>query len=224
MTGMRIAAAVRRALIWVVVALAPSIPAWAQASVARSAPDEPKWDAGGGFSLLWTRTADVADSGNGSVGSYQLRLDVGRYWTRHLKLGLVTASGPRLRTTAREDLDVYGHSFSTVIVTRTRQVTLAPGLTYQFRDNQFLHPYVTAGVQISLLRMQREISPYTVRPPGPLPQIDEWRDTIRVRPYAAAGFKAYFNRRLFVRPEVHGALAPGGITQFTLHLGAGADF
>jgi hypothetical protein len=221
---MRFADAVRRTLIGVVVALSPSAPVQAQASLPPASSGEPRWDASGGFSLLWTRTADVADAGNGSVGASQLRLDVGRYWTRHLKLGFFAASGPRLRTTAREDLNVNGRPLSTVIVTRARQVTLAPGLTYQFRDNQFLHPYVTAGLQISRLRMHREISPYTVRPPDPLPPIDEWRNATRVRPFASVGFKAYFNQRVFVRPEVHGAFGPDGLSQFTLHLGAGADF
>lgn len=101
---------------------------------------------------------------------------------------------------------------------------LAPGVTYQFGDNQFLHPYVTGGVQIGLVRMHRERNPETVRAPVPVPRIDELQTAVHARPFAAAGLKAYFNRRVFVRPEVLAGFGPGGIRQFTLHLGAGVDF
>ena len=224
---MEIVAAARRTAIGVVGVLVLSAPVRGQTSPPAATPGQPKWDAGGGFSLLSVRDEDVGDAvddGHGSSGGYQLRLDVGRYWTPHLRLGIYAASGPRFRTAALAYVDANGRSFPTLIVTNARLVTLAPGVTYQFRDNQFLHPYVTGGVQIGLLRMHRERNPDAVRAPVPVTRIDERQSAVYARPFAAAGFKAYFNRRVFVRPEVLAGFGPGGIRQFTLHLGAGADF
>ena len=184
----------------------------------------PRWDAGGVFSLLWVRDADVGDDGDGSLGEYQLRLDAGRYSTPHVRLGIHVASGPSFRTAELAYVEADGRRYPASITTHARLVTVAPGVTYQFGDNAFLHSYVTGGVQIGLLRLHRQRQPDPVRAPVPVPAIDEQRTAIHARPFAAAGFKAYFNRRVFVRPEVLAALGPGGIRQFTLHLGVGADF
>lgn len=219
---MEIAAAARLGAIGLAGALVLIAPVHAQ--TLPTAVDAPKWDAGSGFSLLWVRDADVGDEGDGSLGEYQLRLDVGRYWTPHLKLGLFAASGPRFRTAQLAYVDANGRPYPAVITTHARLVTVAPGLSYQFGDNAFMHPYVTAGVQIGLLRMHRERNPDAFRAPVPVPRIDERESAVHARPFAAAGFKAYFNRRVFVRPEVLGAFGPSGIRQFTLHLGAGVDF
>ena len=223
---MEIAAAARRTAIGVIGVLVLSAPVRAQTSPPAATPGQPRWDAGGGFSLLAVRDEDVgdADDRDGPAGSYQLRLDVGRYWTPHLRLGIYAASGPRFRTAALAYVDANGRPFPTLIVTNARLVTLSPGVTYQFRENQFLHPNVSGGVQIGLLRMHRERNPDAVRAPVPVTRIDERQSAVYARPFAAAGFKAYFNRRIFVRPEVLAGFGPGGIRQFTLHLGAGADF
>lgn len=219
---MEIVAAARRALIGIAGALVLITPV--QGQTLATTVGAPDWDAGAGFSLLWVRDADVGDEGGGSLGESQLRIDVGRYWTPHLRLGLVAASGPRFRTAQLAYVDANGRPFPAVITTHARLVTLAPGVSYQFGDNAFVHPYVTAGVQIGLLRIHRERNPDGFRAPLQVPRIDERRSTVLARPSAAAGFKAYFNRRVFVRPEVLAAFGPGGIRQFTLNLGAGADF
>lgn len=218
---MEIAAAARWGAIGIAALLALITPVHAQTL---PTVDGPKWDAGAGFSLLSVRDADVGDEGDGSVGGYQLRLDLGRYWTPHLKLGLIAASGPRFRTTQFAYVDVFGRPYPAVITTHARLVTVAPGVTYQFGDNAFMHPYVTAGVQVGLLQIHRLRNPDSFRFPVPVPRIDERQSAAHARPFAAAGFKAYFNRRVFVRPEALAAFGPGGIRQFTLHLGAGVDF
>jgi hypothetical protein len=207
-----------------VVSLALGGPAQAQTSALQAALDQPKWDAVGGFSLLSARDADVGDDGTGSVGTFQGRLDVGRYWTPHLKFGIHAASGPRLRTAALDYVDANGRLFPTVVVTHARLITLSPGVTYQFGDNAFLHPYVTGGLQIDLLQLHRERDPGAVRAPVPVPRIDVRETAVHTRPFAAAGFKAYFNRRVFVRPEATAGFGAGGVRNFTLHLGAGVDF
>ena len=219
---MEIAAATRHAVIGVAGALAFITPV--QGQTLTTTADAPKWEAGAGFSLLWVRDADVGDEGNGSLGGHQLRLDVGRYWTPHLKFGLFAASGPRFRTAQVAYVDANGRPYPATITSHARLVTVAPGVTYQFGDNAFIHPYVTAGAQVGLLHIHRERNPDRFRAPVPVPRIDERLSEVHVRPFAAAGFKAYFNRRVFVRPEVLGAVGPGGIRQFTLHLGAGVDF
>jgi hypothetical protein len=221
---MEIATTAGRTAIGVVAVLVFSAPVWGQTFPPPAARDQPRWDAGGGFGLLWVRDADVGDDGDGALGSYQLRFDAGRYLTPHLKLGLHVASGPRFRTAAIDYVEANGRSFPTLVGTHTRLITLAPGVTYQFGDNQFLHPYITGGAQIDLLDLHRKRNPETVRAPVPVSLIDERKTAVNARPFAAAGFKAYFSRRVFVRPEVLAGFGPGGIRQFTLHLGGGVDF
>jgi hypothetical protein len=50
------------------------------------------------------------------------------------------------------------------------------------------------------------------------------RDATLLRPVAAAGFKTYFNERVFVRPEVNLAFGQPGTTQVNLRLDLGVDF
>ena len=126
-------------------------------------------------------------TGDGSLGAYQVRFDAGRYWTPHVRLGLYTASGPRFRTAALAYVEANGRTFPTLIATNARLLTLAPGVTYQFGDNAFLHPYLTGGLQIGLVRMHRERNPDAGRTPVPVPRIDEWQTAMHARPLPPLG-------------------------------------
>jgi hypothetical protein len=108
-----------------------------------------------------------------------------------------------------------------------RLTTIAPSITYQFLDNDFMHPYVTGGVRVGIVNLHRtrHASFYSDRGQTvDVPAIDERRLVLNARPFAAAGFKSYINHRTFVRTEALTAFGVSGPTQVTLHLGIGVDF
>lgn len=208
-----------------------STAAQAQAPSARPAPDPaqpPRWDLGGGTGLFFMHQAEAAaqqwDAWNGNA---EVRADLGRYWTPHLKAGLAVGTAPRFRSHEDGFVIVGGGQRSAGVEVATRLTTIAPSITYQFLDNDFMHPYVTGGVRIGVLNVHRtrHSSLYSDRGQTvDVPSIDERRLGLNARPFAAAGFKSYINHRTFVRTEALTAFGAGGPTQVTLHLGLGVDF
>jgi hypothetical protein len=110
---------------------------------------------------------------------------------------------------------------------RQTQIVLAG--TYQFLENTFAHPYVSAGVRVGVLDIHAERAPYiyTNTPPYTSYAIPAlaWDSTeARARPYVAVGSKSYFSERTFVRPEMVLGFNDRGFSQFALRLGFGVDF
>jgi hypothetical protein len=187
----------------------------------------PKWDVGGGSGLLFMHESEVASQQWDWNGNTEARADLGRYWTPHLKAGLAVSTSPRFRSYDDGFVIVGGVRRYAGIEVAARMTTFAPSITYQFLDNDFMHPYVTGGVRVGVVNVHRTryASVYTDR--GQIvdvPAIDERRTVLNARPFAAAGFKSYLNSRTFVRTEALTAFGAGGPTQITLHLGIGVDF
>jgi hypothetical protein len=110
---------------------------------------------------------------------------------------------------------------------RSRVFSVTPLVTYQFLDNAFVHPFVSAGLSIGVLdetitrpQQVRRLNNVT----STIPAASRSRDEVLLRPVAAAGFKTYFNERVFVRPETELILTGHGVTQVGLRLDAGIDF
>lgn len=222
--------ALQRALVLVLVLLYAS-PAAAQRVDRSGVPYRP-WDLHGAIGF------NSADGSDGSLGglsrnewepSWTLSLDVGRYWSSHLKTeaGLMWLS----------DVDYYaseaitspggqtiGQSFSTI---ETRRTQLVVAGTYQFLENVFAHPYVSAGARVGLLDEHTTTTRYLYANQGPTiitSPVETRGRTVSVRPFAAVGSKSYFSERVFIRPEMLVAVGADGISQFGLRLGVGIDF
>jgi hypothetical protein len=209
-----------------------ALPAGAQAIDGNGVPFR-LWDFNAGAGLHFEDVGDAVevDEEYGSWrGTGALGLQVGRYWTSHLKTEAALLYVPASDDFGGDPVPLPGGltGFATFRV-RTQLTHLSGALTYQFFENVFAHPYVSAGARIGIGSTHRSRDVFaTVYTRGvvnfPIPPIDEHRTIVQVRPFAAAGFKSYFTERTFVRSELSTAFSSRGLTQLSLGLGFGVDF
>lgn len=195
-----------------------------------------RWDVHGAFGLHLTDTRDAGHvdrtdrdddlNGTGIVG-----FDVGRYWNSHLKTEVGLQLRPDWSAYGSEPVRLpSGQMVNGWYETRIALTQFSGGVTWQFLENTFAHPYVTAGARVGVASTdrQRQLTAWVydgVRsiqvqvPPDRAQSVH-----VIVRPYAAFGFKSYFNERAFVRPEISTAANGDGLSQATFRLGFGVDF
>jgi hypothetical protein len=160
-------------------------------------------------------------------------LIVGRYLTPHLKLELEgsTTNGTQFR---ERSIAVPGYPLPYPIGSEVTTSVRAVGATavWQFRRNEWIHPFVQAGVTADFDRVSVrtwEQFFYGTRPPGVPPEriVEERIDgptTVRsVRAVLAGGAKFYFSERGFVRTD--GRWSLGSDRQnVAFRVGLGVDF
>ena len=118
--------------------------------------DFPRWDATGSLGLLVVSAADTGVSWDGWEQKADYRLDVGRYWTPHLKTEVAFSTSNPSRDYETVRLVVPGVAAAFAYDEVDRQLyTVAPALTWQFFENNFVHPYVSGGVKIGILQEHR---------------------------------------------------------------------
>ena len=194
-----------------------------------------RWDLSGSIGLLWSKGQDNFPYSYDFLdfaGAYGL--NTGHYWTNHLKTELgVTLAGSEFVETG-ETLRVPGfpisYSPSGPFVT-SRLTTLSAVGTYQFFENVFAHPYVSAGFRLGWLGEHRFRAQGTstfvergVRYTFNVPMVDARNTSLLVKPLVAGGFKSYFNERTFIRSEILITFGSHGPTDVTFGLGIGVDF
>jgi len=198
----------------------------------------PAWDASGNLAIHFFRASDL-DGGDDhyyydSEALAQPGAQVGRYVTPHLKVEL-GVRGPMQYTsydTIHVPAPLPGGFAETWVDRRVRVVSFAPAITWQFFENTFMHPYVSAGVAVDLVDVHRfreagtesyPLSRATVR--YDVPGIDTRETVVKARPFFAVGSKSYFgNGRWFVRPEAEIGVVKSRIGTGSLRLGVGVDF
>ena len=192
------------------------------------------WDVQGGVSLhVSTRT-------DGSVTNVSYEqwlpafagtLEVGRYWTSHLKTEFGVVFMTSNQGGGQEPVIVpTGQSGTAFITSKVQQTQFVFAATYQFGENAFVHPYVSAGARVGLLDINQSRWPRAdVFVDGryvsyAIPALDRHFTDLRVRPFVALGSKSYFSERTFVRPEVMLAFGAHGLGQYALRMAFGVDF
>jgi hypothetical protein len=147
-------------------------------------------------------------------------IDAGRYLTTHLKVdvGVMTTHSRRVYEYPAFSTGPLS-SYSTV---RVRPTTVSGAVTYQFFENVFAHPYVSAGLGLASISEERTVYSYTTS--GLQAAVVSHDRYLRVRPFVAAGYKSYFNERAFMKSELLFAAASNGFSHATLRIGFGVDF
>ena len=198
-------------------------------SVAFAQPVElPEWDFGSGFGILDAGHREEDPFSDDETVAWNL--DAGRYLTPHLKLdgGLMLTPA---QTVGRRTRPIAGlppeYQYFDWALTTVHPTSVSGALTYQFRDNEFLHPYLSAGVRTIWQAEHTVRVAQTLRLRGvdyAIPGVDERTTSVIARPFVAVGCKSYFNSRVFMRPEVLVAFGPSGYSHSTWRIGAGVDF
>ena len=184
-------------------------------AVAQDADTDPqpyrKWDASGMWAVRFGCSYDcdpVIPNGSWSA-------ETGYYWTAHVKTSIGVATTPA-------ETSVGYSSGYTYRCDAARPVALSASVAYQFFENAFVHPFVSAGARIAWVSRTTEtyspVPPYTsTRVTGPT--------RVQARPVIAGGFKSYFdNGRVFMQSELGLTLGSTRETHPVLRIGAGVDF
>lgn len=194
------------------------------------------WDVHAAPDILWLAYAEAADTESGrDLEDWDVRwvgtVDVGRYWNSHVKTEVGILTGAHTRWYGHELVTaVTGESVTAGLYGDTRQTQVSVALTYQFLENVFAHPYVSAGGRLAVrnIRVERAANVWRYRNGEyvvlDVPPYERQTTDVRVRPFVAFGTKSYFNERLFVRPELMLVFSPNGLCQAGLRLGFGVDF
>ncbi len=213
-----------------VLAIGWSAPAFAQQTSSTTEKLKfPKWDAGGGLGLLMA--GDGKLGGQEGSGCYcggenfalAENIDFGRYFTQHLKV-----DGGVMWTNERY---FYSNNFTYLqpfpLTSTSRSVkptTFSAAFTYQFLENVFAHPYVSAGVQVTSFSEESQTFTYNSNFSTPPIRSSSSRNYTEVRPFVAAGYKSYFNSRVYLRSEIMAAFDSDGFSHSTARLSVGFDF
>jgi hypothetical protein len=167
----------------------------------------------------WDRWLGVASAGG----------NVGYYWNAHLKTEFDLSTSNEGENYSFETIALPGQT-TPLFVQRDHNVrftTASAGLTGQFFENAWLHPFVSAGVELLREREQIETIPPPVPPRGPAvspaPE-EETRVRYTGRPYLATGFKVYVSDHAFIRTDIRTSWSSHGLTALGWRSGVGVDF
>jgi hypothetical protein len=159
----------------------------------------PREDVGTGYQELWFQNV-------------QGGITLGRYLTRHLKLELeatTTSGGNQYRARLVTAPGVpYPYPISSEVTTSVPSIAAA--VTWQFRQNEWVHPFVQAGVTADFDRetvRTREQFVYGTPTPGAPPRriveerIEGPTTNRSLRAVLGGGAKLYVTPRTFVRTD-----------------------
>jgi hypothetical protein len=189
-----------------------------------------RWDVSGHITWLgerrpadaiaqWDRWFAVASGG----------ASAGYYWTPHLKTELDISTSNEGEDYTFVTVTIPGQT-SPLFVERdheTRFTTASAGLTGQFFENAWFHPFVTAGLELVREREHIETIPPPVPPRGPTltpTPLSETRVRYRGRAYTSVGFKVYVSEHTFLRSDLRTSWSADGLASLGWRSGVGVDF
>lgn len=222
--------ALRHVIICCLAVLCCSPAAFAQ-SVTISPPDPKRWDVTGSIGWLAGNKSEIAEQWNDWYDTFATSLEVGRYWTPHVKTEAGVIVTTEAGVFARQEPFVPDGG-SPIFIPREhhfRVTAFSASATYQFLENTWVHPFLTAGVHLTEER-ERAFSlevPYYGRDFGRIDvPIEPPRQAtvFSIRPVAMGGAKFYVNERGFVRTDLGVAWHDGRVAHVTWRAGIGVDF
>ena len=192
--------------------------------------DAPRWDVAGQVGWLggkkrvqsvdWFSAASVSGS-------------VGYYWTPHVKLEAEVGTSSKSSFYSQQPLVLPGTTL-TAYASRQHQIgltTVSTTIAYQIFENQWVHPFLSAGADIVREHDQGAVAIAYLPPPDPRsPPVQVVADAARtqvnriVRPAVGGGFKFYVSPRAFVRTDARWTFADDGVATVHWRGGLGIDF
>ncbi len=193
-------------------------------------PSIPKTDAA--VTLGWAGAEYEIPSYDTWRGTLLLGARVGRYWTDHLKTEVQGAWMDSRDNEVFEDIQWNGGSTYALFDFRARDVRVGVMQVYQFGRNQWVHPYVGAGVDVISRRTTRDrpeqrrtiyLPNQSQSVPITIPAFSERKTETLVQPALKTGLKMYVNERVFFDTEFKLGFARE-VEHITWNIGVGLDF
>ena len=154
----------------------------------------------------------------------------GWYWTDNLKTEVDVGAGTKARVFGGRQITIDGRTTYVSASSKFSRQTLGISQQYQFLHNGWFHPHLAAGANITWERRTDHIAPIYLYDPVSrtsriaAPERTEGpRTSVTVRPFVAAGYKAYMTPRTFFRNDLRVAFR-GGPDETVLRIGFGVDF
>jgi hypothetical protein len=146
---------------------------------------------------------------------------LGWYWTDHLKTEIEggVSTGADLLVYTPTVIDGRQATLYSTYTISTRRLGISQ--QYQFYRNVWFHPFVSAGLDLTWERTRRDDEVYSSQPV--LTQTFPPHTELLTRPFASAGFKAYFTPRAFFRTDMTVAFDKGA-DEALVRFGLGVDF
>ena len=187
------------------------------------------WDTAGQLALLNRNKTDLGGSDQWySVAA--INGTVGHYWTPHIKLELDVGTAAQGEIDGAEPAAAPGlpFPFPRYREHKLRETTVGATALYQFFENQWVHPFVGAGVELVHERHLADALPATniaISPPVRLPAVAAVDSvSYSVRPLITGGFKFYVTPHAFIRTDVRASLTGDVPAALQWRGGIGLDF
>ena len=213
--------------------VAALVPAAVSAQTVTLQPENPaRWDVAVHVGWLGGNKANIAPDWNGWTDAASVDAGVGYHLTKHLKVDL------GLGTSGEASITIFEPVVEPVVSwppyqTREhkfRATTVTGGVTYQFMENAWFHPFVGAGVAVihERERARAQVGQAFFRDAvtriqlPSLPELD--RTVTTAHPYGALGFKAYASERVFFRTDLRVSASTEFARSVEWRAGMGIDF
>lgn len=209
----------------VIAVLMVSVCQWPTAAAAQQVrpslddPRPPRFEVAGHFTLLNVDKSSVS-AWSDWYHAPAIGATAGLFLSDHLKIDASVQTAAR--RSLHVDVFVPRQGFSYSAENQYRTASASGGVSWQFLNNRWVHPY--AGVGIEAVHETARLGipyVYSPAPPGAPPERTERAWTLR--PYVDLGAKWYFNDRWFIRTDVR-TRAGGDDTSIGWRNGIGVDF
>jgi len=190
-----------------------------------------KGDVSGTVAWVVTDRSDITDYNNWRSQA-GFGLGAGWYWTDH-HVTRVEGGGTTRETLYYPVPFIVGGNQTAYITTRRQLSTHRLGVVqlYQFRRNEWVHPFIGAGVDAVWERTATDEDPVYAFDPvtrqqrvtRPAVSYGE-RTTVAARGVLTGGVKAYVARKAFTVADLRVSLGRGGVADMQWRFGLGFDF
>ena len=111
----------------------------------------------------------------------------------------------------------------------TKSTAASAGLSAQFFENTWFHPFLSVGVEFVRERERIDVTlpfgpPRDPRAPPIPPPSTETNVRYDARPFVGTGFKVYVSERTFIRSDLRASWSSDGFAGLAWRNGVGVDF
>lgn len=219
------AASMAAALLWT-----PAVAAQERPAISLVPADPARWDVAGHAGWLRSNKSEIGADWNDWYDAAAGGISGGYYFTPHVKTDVHATFTTEGRIFTNESIPVAGQPFPTFRTSEHFFQTAAFGASgsYQFFENQWVHPSVGAGLDLVRER-HRVYTPQqfvSSRDPRPvvIPAVSGPTEvSYAARPFVTTGVKFYVTDRTFVRTDLRSSFSTRGLSHVIWTAGIGVD-